>query len=63
MGDVLHFDFARRVKIGADEWSAGAARCERQSLVETGSTAATLRRLARHYRERAEAGHAATGKF
>lgn len=51
MGEVLHIDFARRVKISAGEYLRGADRCERAALTQDRDTAATLRRLAAHYRQ------------
>ena len=54
MGDLIRYDFRRRVRIGRDEWLAGAARCERASLDQPTEIAATLRRCAERYRQAAE---------
>ena len=56
MGDILHIDFARRVKISAREWLAGATRCEREADRQPEGIAATLRRCAASYRVRAAEG-------
>lgn len=55
MGQIINVDFrAGKVMIGRDEWLAGAARCETEAARQTDKIAATLRRCARSYRQRAE---------
>ena len=51
MGEIVHFDFARRVKISREEYLRGADRCERAAMTQDRDTARVLRGLARQYRQ------------
>ena len=54
VGEVIYASFGRRVVITRDEWLAGATRCEREAYRQPDEIAATLRRCAANYRQRAE---------
>lgn len=56
MGDVIRVCFERRVRITRDEWLAGAHRCEAEAARQPDRIAATLRRCAASYRNRAAEG-------
>jgi len=55
MGELISVDFrARRVLISRDEWLAGARRCSAEADRQPEEIAATLRRCAAKYRQKAK---------